>query len=97
MSAPYRDEAESLRAEVARLTAAAAKAPTRWVVDADGYGRGGWSDGANTWALLWVLGTMGVGAAWVLVGHDPRVVRAAWLTAGGAVAWALAFVRRVPR
>lgn len=96
----YRESTEALRAEVERLTREVerltAKRPTRWAVDPDPRGASyGWSEWACAWAVLLTLAVVGVGAVWVAVGNDPRVIRAAWVATACAVAWACAFVRRV--
>ncbi len=92
-----RREVEALRAEIARLNA---RVPMRWQVDPDPYSKG-WSEWACEWACAWACGwvfaAVGVGIAWVVAGHDPRVIRSAWVTAALAAVWCAAFVRRVPR
>lgn len=108
--AVFRSEVECLRAENERLTARVAeleakpvveKVPMRFVVE--------WSGRRGEWAAVSgvvVLICVGFYIAWaapafVATGHvpmtDPTEQRLAIVFAIAAIAWCLAFVRRVPR
>ena len=106
----FRSEVESLRAEGARLTARVAeleakpmveKVPTRLVVE--WAGRRGEAATFSITVVLMCVGLYLVGAvfAFVATGHvpmtDPAEQRLAIVFAIAALAWCLAFVRRVPR
>ena len=107
----YRDETETLRAENARLldrvakmeaTMKAEEATMRWSV--------GWMDSgrgivaavcATLYAVFTLSGVLVVVGHWVNTGGLPPIgapgLRLAAVMAVLALAWSLAFVRRVPR
>lgn len=97
MTAPYRTPEASLRAEVERLTRELATmrspAPTRWRVR---WSVSGESLTEFTLFLVccadaaWAFGFVAFGAS------SPYVARGSLVCAVVTIAWALAFVRRVP-
>lgn len=97
---PFRDETETLRAqladahaEIARMTAKPAGVPTRWGIAWNWIGEAG----AGVAALFLGLSVVG----WVVGGErlfrQPEYQRLSVVMGVAAIAWCLVFVRRVPR